>query len=146
MPGVAREVRDTLRRVEKLEREISLKLAEVRELQDELQAIKRRVDAEQESPVAGRLFDFLECVRRAMFAARACLPRAAGATKAGPSGEGFKGLVVAMRAIGTFMEDPELADGLLVSVGDEQCLAVDRVLAEIRVAKHNHPPSGSAAA
>ena len=50
MPGVAAQVRETLARVDTLERDIAAKLAQVSALQAELAAVRARVELERAQP------------------------------------------------------------------------------------------------
>ena len=71
MPGVTAQVPETLARINTLERDIAAKLVQVSVLQDELAAIRARVELEQAQPAAACLADVVEREerRRAVVAA-----------------------------------------------------------------------------
>ena len=129
IPGAAAQIREAVARIETLERGLTAQLARVRALQDELAAIRRRVEAEQRQPASGRLVDVLEAVRRSMGAAKALQARAAGEGE----GEGEKErerslamLVEAVRRVGEVVEDESLVVGAAATVSVEECAALDR--------------------
>ena len=129
VPGAAAQIREAVARIETLERGLNAQLAQVRALQDELAAIRRRVEAEQRQPASGRLVDVLEVVRRSMGAAKALQARAAGEGE----GEGEKErerslamLVEAVRRVGEVVEDESLVVGAAATVAVEECVALDR--------------------
>ena len=120
MPGVAVQVRETLARVDTLERDIAAKLAQVSALQAELAAVRARVELERAQPAAARLADVVERASAVQDAATACeFPAPHASEEAESTQETTLGvewgavarLVVAMRLLGLALDEPELIDG-----------------------------------
>ena len=135
VPGAAEQVREAVARIETLERDLIERLAQVRVLQDELAAIRLRVEAEQRQPASGRLADVLETVRRAVGTAKTLRARAVGEGEnmGEDKGEGsLAALVEAVRRVGEVMEDESLVGGAAATVSVEECAALDRSLDDFR--------------
>ena len=133
-PGRDTQVYDAIARIEAFEHDLVERRAQVCALQDELAAIRRRVEAEQRQPASGRLVDVLEAVRCAAGAAKALHARATGEGEnmGEKEGEGSLGVLVeAVRRVGEAMEDESLVAGVAAMVSVEECVALDRSLDDL---------------
>ena len=125
-PGGAARVRETLLRAEQLERDITAKLAEVKALQDRVEATKKRIEAEQAEPAAACLVDIVETARRGLRATKLCLPFPGSAVTFRKGS--LKIVLECVRKLAETVGEPDLIDGKVVALDDQQLFKLEEKL------------------
>lgn len=129
LPDALVELRETAGRVDEVEETLQRKLKEVQGLRAGLEALKATIEADQERPDAARLADTMAkvCTTKRALEGVLCLHDkcACDSEVVVP----VRQVVTAYRAMAERLEAPSMITGILASVTDEDCSAIDWVLA-----------------
>lgn len=141
LPDAAAHIQETLERVAALQKKLEGKIAEVKRLRANLEAMKALAEEEQRTPNASRLIDLMESVQDAKKIVEAvfvlsCDACASTATSSDSTPvtvpTSVREVASAFCKVAYALEAPSIIDGPLTGMDEEQYAVLDKYLVDLR--------------